>query len=412
MDEPIETIEKHAAQMNSVPAQSDQPRLRLRKILHVLAAVAVALSGVLILTATIHFERTDFIEYRSSGKLLLHHTNPYSPAEVLALEQAHGRAGKNPLIMLNPPWSLFLVASLGLGSLRTGLFLWTLAAVGSVLAFCRLQQTPSRDQALAFLFAPVLACICSGQSSPFLLLGFSLFLRLHQKRPFLAGASLLFMAIKPHLFLIFWSVLLADCLYRRRFRILAGAAAALAVATAFPMYFDRNILQHWLATIRGYGIERGTLPTASMLFRMLIDVRAFWLLFVPSSIAIVWALWYYARSKRTWDWRIHGMLLMIVTILVSPYGFFSDEIVLLPSIAFALALPQKRRYSGWILLVINSIALYIVLVDHAALSSRAYLWTPFAWLGWFLYATRQFGRRPQWSSLNIEKLAPAEEAEA
>ena len=63
----------------------------------------------------------------------------------------------------------------------------------------------------AFVFAPAVACVCSGQGSPFLLLGFSLFLRSIRSHPFLAGASLLLMAIKPHLFLIFWALLLADC---------------------------------------------------------------------------------------------------------------------------------------------------------------------------------------------------------
>lgn len=376
--------------MSSTPEMWRKQKESRKKIVRAFAATAVALAGLLIFTATSHPERSDYIEYWSSGKLLLQHADPYSPAGVQALEQSHGRALPTPLIMLNPPWSMFLVAPLGLCSIRVALFFWTLAAAGCVLVFSKLLDANSGDRAFALVFAPVLACIASGQSSPFLLLGFCLFLYWHRTHPFLAGCSLLLMALKPHLFLVFWVLLLTDCIYQKKFLILAGGASALAGATGFSMCFDAHIWQHYFAMLRGYKLQQGFLPTASMLFRMLIDVRAFWLLFVPSAAAIVWGLWYYVRRKEVWDWRVHGMLLMLVTVLASPYGFFSDEIVLLPSIAFALTYPRKRRYSVWILLGINTAALFIVMVRHQALSSRAYLWTPVTWLIWYLYATDAF----------------------
>jgi hypothetical protein len=376
-----------------------------KKIFRALAIAAFVLVGVLVLTALSHPGARDYIEYWSSGKLLVHHSDPYSAAGVLALEQAHGRPSPRPLIMLNPPWALSLVAPLGFGGVRVGLFLWMLAAIGCVLAYSLVLDLPKTDRAFAFVFAPMVACIFSGQSSPFLLLGFSLFLYLQKSRPFLAGASLLLMAIKPHLFLIFWVVLLVDCIYRRRFLILAGGLSALAAGTAFAMYFDPRIWPHYFTMLRGYRIQQGFVPTASMLFRILIDVRAFWLLFVPSMIGVLWGLWYYSRYRRLWDWRIHGMLLMLVTILVSPYSFFTDEIVLLPSIAFALARGQKRQYSAWILLAINTAALVIVMAFHPPLSSRAYLWTPLAWLAWFLYATKK--SEPHLDSSQTQLAAPA-----
>jgi hypothetical protein len=209
------------------------------------------------------------------------------------------------------------------------------------------------------------------------------------------------MAVKPHLFLIFWAILLVDCIYRRRFLIFAGGASALAAATAFAMCFDPHVWSHYFTMLRGYKIQQGFLPTASMLFRMLIDVRQFWLLFVPSAFAVLWALWYYRRHRQDWDWRIHGMLLMLVTVFVSPYGFFSDEIVLLPAIMFALTPPERPRLSGWILMAINTAALYLVLAHHAALSSRDFIWTPLAWLVWFLYTTRGFKRSEPVSSQSI-----------
>jgi hypothetical protein len=271
-----------------------------------------------------------------------------------------------------------------------------------IVASVHLLNPIPKNNPLALFFAPVLACLCSGQSSPFLLLGFALFLYLHRSHPYFAGSSLLLMAIKPHLFLIFWAVLLVESLYRREFRIIAGCSAALALASAFAMCFDVHIWGNYLAMMRWADLSNKALPTASMLLRMMINPKAFWLLFAPSALAILWAIWYYIRNRVVWNWRIHGMPLILVTILVSPYGFITDEVVVLPAIIFALSFPGRRRYSEWLLLIINGIALYAVVINHAALSSHAYLWTPVTWLAWFLYAT--------WNSRGVKSSLSAEPA--
>jgi hypothetical protein len=377
------------------PITAGRTSVPARKQLRAVAILVIVLTGILIFTLVT--SRTDCVSYWSAGQLLLHHADPYSPAGALAIEKAHGfYAGY--MVMLNPPWALFLAAPLGFGGLRLGLFLWTLAGVACIFASAFLLRVPSKDRAFAFVFAPAVAAVFMGQSSAFPLLGFAFFLRFYRSRPFLAGASLLLMAIKPHLFLVFWAVLLADCIYHHRFSIVAGFASALAFSTAFAMCFDPRVFPHYFAMLRTSTLQHDFFPTASMLFRMLIDVRAFWLLFVPSTLAIAWGLWYYARYRNAWDWRIHGLLLMLITILVSPYSWFTDEAVLLPCILYVLTLPEKRSHSAWILLTINTAALYLVFVHQAALTSRAYLWTSAVWLLWFLYATH--GSRHQLPSLS------------
>lgn len=368
--------------------QSD-PR---RKYLRVFGSLAIVLAGVIIFTLTT--SRTDFISYWSAGKLLMHRADPYSPAGAFALEKAEGFT-RGFMVMLNPPWSLFLAAPLGFGNIRIGLFLWTLATVGCIFFSVRLLNIPPKERAFAYVFAPAVAAVFMGQSSPFLLLGFALFLRLNRSHPFLAGASLLLMAIKPHLFFVFWVLVLADCIYRRSFLILAGGAFGLAVGSAFSMCFDPHIWPHYLAMLRNSELNTDSFPTISTLFRSFIDVRLFWLLFVPSALATLWGLWYYASRRHVWDWRVQGMLVMLVSILFSPYSWLTDEAVLLPSILFALTFPAKRKHSAWILLAINSAVLFIALVTQASLTSHRYMWTPIAWLAWFLYATRAFARQRQ-----------------
>lgn len=369
------------------PAAStnDPIALRRRSVIMAIFVVAVFLIAAFILTVTT--SRTDYIEYWASARLLVHHTDPYSPVDVLALEKSQGFRSHRPIIMLNPPWALFLIAPLGLVGLRTGLFLWTVATALCVVGSVWLLRAPSENRAFAYVFAPAIATVFMGQSSTFLLLGFTLFLTLHRNHPFFAGASLLLMAIKPHLFFVFWFVLLVDCISTSRYTIILGGIAALALSSLLSMSFDLRIWQHYITMFRGYKIQQGFLPTASMLFRILIDVHAFWLLFVPSAIATAWGIRYYTKNKNQWDWRRHGMLLMIVTVFASPYGYFTDEAVLLPSILYALSFRKQSKHAAWTLLAINTIAIALVLGRHALLASRAYMWTPITWLLWFLYAT-------------------------
>jgi len=369
------------------PDRSNSP---VKKILRRLAAAAIVVAGLLVISVASRPACEDYISYWSAGRMLVHHADPYSATQVLALEKTQGYPASRPLVMLNPPWALFLAVPLGFGNPVTGLLLWTIAAAGCILIFIRSLNVSPEDRVFAFLFAPAISAISSGQSSPFLLLGFSLFLRFYRSRPFLAGASLLFMAIKPHLFLVFWVLLLVDCIYRRRIFILLGGTCALAAGTAFAMYLDPHVWQHYFAMLRASALEHIFFPTISMQFRLLIDAGAGWLLFVPSAVGIAWGFWYYARNRQIWDWRIHGMLLMLVTILVSPYGWFPDQIVLLPCLALIFKSSTRRKYSLEILAAINGLALFVLLIARFSLTSYAYLWTPLAWLAWFLYSTEGF----------------------
>src|SRR5271170_6954335 len=169
----------------------------MMKALRILAAVTLTLVGVAVIASiSRRASSNDYIEYWSSGQLFVHGANPYASAAILALEKSHGFTPDSPLIMLNPPWALFIVAPLGFCNPLIGLVLWIIIAAGCVLASLALLGVPPRHRTIAFLFTPVLATFSMQQSSPFLLLGFSLFLYFYRSRPFLAGASLLLMAIK------------------------------------------------------------------------------------------------------------------------------------------------------------------------------------------------------------------------
>ena len=345
----------------------------------------ILLSTIVVISVASKPAEKDYISYWSAGQLLAHHQDPYSGSQVLAIEKTQGYQPSKPIIMRNPPWALFLTMPLALGSPRAGLIFWMAATIGCILVCFRLLQMPPQDRILAFCFAPVLGCLASGQSSPFLLLGFSLFLYFHRSKPLIAGAALLFMAIKPHLFLVFWVVLLVDCIYRRRFRLVAGLVLALIAATALAMRVDPLVWPQYLAMLRSAVLSNEFLQTPAYILRYLIAPRVEWVQLVPSLAATAWGIWFYARNRANWDWRTHGMPVMLVALVTSPYGWMTDEIVLLPAVMLTLSNPKKSKYSTALFMVISGTVM-AMLIAGLQLSSGAYLWTASAWFAWYLYS--------------------------
>lgn len=357
-------------------------RKQLTKILRAVIALAILAAGVAIVAAAnSRVTSNDYIEYWSSAKLFLQGANPYSGSSILTIEKSYGFLLDSPLIMLNPPWSLPLIAWLGFFSERAGLVLWIVTTAGFFAASVFILQIPSRYRLIALIFAPVTGTFLMMQSSQFLLLGWAIFLRYHRTRPFVAGAALALMTIKPHLFLLIWIILVLDSIRRKNVAYLAGLASSLAASSALVTLQTPTVWRDYWSLIRGSSLADVYLPTLPTLLRFSINVRWAWLALLPSAFAAVWAVGYYRRHRSGWSWLRHGSLIMLVAIITSPYGWFSDQVVLLPAINEAMS-SGSRRYSMEILTALNTAALVLM-----CLKSTACMWLPLSWLLWYIYAS-------------------------
>ena len=379
----------------------------MKKSLRVVAASLIVLAGVCLL-ATVYVvglsdknagER-DFISYWAAAQQLVHGQNPYDFQAVRALELA---AGRNPselvLMMRNPPIAFFLVLPLGFAGPKTALIAWLFTSIGVLclasFLMWRLNGKPdSLFNYFGFGFAPVLACLMAGQFGIFLLLGVVLFLTLYRDWPFLAGAALLLCALKPHFFVPFGVALLFWCLTTKNgYRILAGACAAIAASSAFAYALDPHAWSEYSQMVRTGGALNEVVPKLSAELRLLIDPQAVWVQFVPEAIACIWAAWYFWTRRASWNWMDHGLVLLLVGAVCTPYGFLPDESLLLPAILAGVFRSIGLRRSLWPLAMIAGAALVEVMMG-AEIVSRAYLWTTPAWLCWYLYATGKFMRQP------------------
>ena len=363
--------------------------------LRTIAAFCMLAVGVCILCFAMSSNtaaNTDFISYWAAAQQLVHHENPYDGAAISRLEDSAGAHYDPPLLMRNPPYAFFLVLPLGFLSAKTGAIVWSTLIIAALMASTRLLwmmhgRSEARSHLVAYCFPPTFVCMLTGQTGIFVLLGVVLFLYFHSTKPFLSGAALLLCALKPHLFVPFGVVLLAWIVVRKAYRVLAGAAAALLGSCALSFCFDPAAWSHYVHRADAENIQNQFIPTVSLLFRIAINVNAAWLQFLPALAGCFWALWYFGKHRNQWDWTDHGSLLLMISVLVAPYAWFTDQCVLFPAVLAGL---YRAANSSRLLLlfgIITGAAMLEVLFGVGVNSGFYYVWTAPAWLAWYLYVS-------------------------
>jgi len=363
-----------------------------------LAAVGIIASGLCLLTAIFSLGLTeqnaasrDFIGYWAAGQQIAHGANPYDVGHVLRMEKAVGLGNLQIKITPSPPIGLALVIPLGFLGAKSGLVFWSVAQLAclsiALWIVWLLEGKPStRIHLFGYLFAPALACLMAGQLGILCLLGVSVFLLWHERQPFFAGAALLPLTLKPHLFLAVGLVLLFWVVWRRSPSILAGLVAAMAVSFGVVLLFDPEIWAQYTAMMRSNLMQDRFAPTLSAYFRWDISPARVWLEYLPAATACVWALWYFWTRRDRWNWIDHGLLVLLVSVMCAPYAWLTDEAVLLPAVLVGVYRAIEARRSLLPIAIFAAVAL-IELYANVRSTSWYYTWTTPAWLGWYLYAT-------------------------
>jgi hypothetical protein len=389
--------------MNQVPeASMNMPMEHAPKVspLRVVAAFALLVLGAGILDFAMRSDQAanrDFICYWAAGQQLVHHRNPYDGEAILRLERAAGFAGDRPFFMRNPPWAFFLALPLGLVGVHTGALVWLLAIIVALICSVRLLwklhgRPPDRLHLVGYCFPPVLACLLAGQIGMFILLGIVLFLYFQDSRPYFAGAALLLCGLKPHLFLPFAIVLIAWIVVCKAYRILVGALVALIASAALSHFLDPAGWSHYAQMVKLADIQDELIPTISLVLRLVVQRNLVWLQLAPVFAGCVWGLWYFWKHRKGWNWTDHGSLLLIVSVLVAPYAWFTDQVILMPALLRAIYLARSRSVIA--MLILASIAVEIgVLRGVELMHSTLHIWTMLVWLVWYVYAVRGTGDR-------------------
>lgn len=378
------------------------------KVAKILVAVAIALGFLWFLSSRreqIHsaVKDRDSLAYWAAGNLLLHGKNPYSPAEVFALQQSQGYSEAKPLVLRTPPWSLWLILPLGVLNSYWAWVLWLLVLLASLLVSMRVcwqlcgdgPRPPTIFLLAGYLFAPVAGCLIAGQLGLVLLLGFVAFIALEKRHPYLAGAALLIPFAKPHVLALLWPMLAVWVIVRKKWTVAAGFFSVLLAACFTALIFDPEVFAHYQEMLRQSSIQKEFIPALSGVVRLVFFRRFFWTQFIPLALGFVWSGWYFSKRRQTWDWASDGPALLVVSVLVTPYAWMTDEAILLPAILQGVMwVYSERSRLNWLsqlaVLLFGSLDLLLLLILRAKIpfATGIYFWSSLLWACWYWYARR------------------------
>ncbi len=348
-------------------------------------------------------QTNDFVQYWSAGKLLLLGDNPYSPGRVLELERSLGRPGDIPLLPFSPPWALTFMAPLALFEPHFSRLLWLLAhlamVAGSIEWSWRFYGGGESGRRIKWLigaaFAPALTVLIIGQIGPLILFAVAAFLLLETRRQyFLAGILVMPAAVKPQLLFLFWIALLFWSLKQRRWSVLAGIAVAWLFCSLVAAALDPAVFSQYLSLWRSQGVLKQPYPVLGGVLRLVFGAERQWLQFVPSIAGFAWFLFYWRAHRDHWQWREQAPLLLLVSLVTTPYGWFFDQVVLLPVVMKCAIWLLRSGGAAAVQIAGAFVAVNVVALVFIALGLTTfwYLWIAPAWLVLYLIVQRASAR--------------------
>ncbi|MCI0703894.1 MAG: DUF2029 domain-containing protein [Planctomycetia bacterium] len=337
----------------------------------------------------------DFLEYWAAGRVNLRGGNPYHPDELLA-EQKHADPTREHAVMMwNPPPAIGLYMPLGALPARWATLLWVGLQLAAVFIACdllwrsysqcgrhtpcavslrplaeRADHTQSHSyrwlaSIVALSFAGTWWLVAYGQNTGLMLLGLAGFLHFTQKdKPLAAGACAALTALKPHLLAVFGVLLVADILTRRERSALASGitfiVAALCIAlVANPLAITQFIEAAQHPAEGATPLSEWWLPVPSFWLRMEIAPGQFWIQFIPCVLACVGFLAYRFWKENDWHWPRALPLVVVVSVLTTPYGgWVFDLPVLLVAVIWAAA--RLASAKQWALLTLFVVAQFAI----------------------------------------------------
>ena len=354
--------------------------------------------AIVLAAANIRWPLEDFVEYWAAGRLSAAGANPYDPAAVLEAQRHIGWTEPAPVMMYNPPWTLALAMPMGAVEFRLGRSIWLplqlfLAMWCASRLWILYGGAPARITRawfLALLWSPTLLALRFGQLSPVILLGLVGFLWcVVHRRDFAAGAFLTLTAVKPQLVALVWVPFILWVYADRKWKVLAGAATCLVGATlaamstnprVFAQYFDLMASAPPMLTFES--------PNIATILRVLSGTRRTWPQYVPTALGAVAVVWLWVRRRNAWDWRRYLPGLVIISCLLTSYGGWAFDLVVLlvPIVSLAAILSRASRTSlavagGVTFLAVSALAFGM----HAARVPQAgFVWmTPVVAVTWW-----------------------------
>lgn len=319
----------------------------------------------------------DGIQYWNSLQLLLKNENPYDPQAVLNLEGTLGGYKNQPTMSRNPPWVAVLLSPIFWGSFSQAMWAWRIAQILAILAMWRLLVSPeaSREQKVVsgialVAFYPLLDSFHSGQLGILLALAIAIIVKQRQLSFSILNIVALAISLsKPHLLLPLFGYLL---FYRPTLLVIATSLCVGASLATFGL----EPLRFWIESIRAplhpelitRVVEFRSDSLCSWTRGVLFDAGLGTSLWLIPVFALTSLLSGYVVKRRSKGFESDAPTLVLVGLLLTPYGWMSDYTILAPLIIRPdanLQLISQRLKSIFFCLVSAGSPVFFGSVAHA-----------------------------------------------
>jgi hypothetical protein len=219
--------------------------------------------------------------------------------------------------------------------------------------------------------------------TPVVLLGLAGFLYFEKKQKLgRAGGFLYLVALKPHLVFLVWLALFVWSMQKSKVRTLVTFGLVTLTASLIAIALDHAIFSQYVGLLTSGGVLAELSPTlAGALHLWLPQYR--WAQALPAVLALIWFLLRSRGARDGWQWREEMPILLLVSLLTTSYGWFFDQLVLLPCVFQASQwLTTSRRLisirMASVYLGVNALVLLLILGHR---TTFWYVWTVPAWCG-------------------------------
>lgn len=353
--------------MASLPAQPshDPPapglRARLPRALALLAMAAILIGAhYRFLTHPQVYAGRDFMSIWGTGRAVLEGADPYDAGDWIALRVAQGSRWFPDDISPFPLWTGLILLPLSALPIDLAAAVW-LTLMEVLLILCiyavvvRLEGRAITRQMLpvlmigAFLSRWTVINIHNGQITILLLGALTGYLLLERERPFAAGLLLSLAVLKPNSLLMALPVIGVWLVARRRWRVIAGGAAGLALMLAASWLVQPGWIGEWIAVGDKAALIPFRTPTVWGLSGLLMPEAPAALGLAVTLLATAGVGWVVLKRRELTAGEV-AALAVAYGLFVAPYAWAYEQALLFLPIAMiaARARSQWARIGVWL----------------------------------------------------------------
>jgi hypothetical protein len=328
------------------------------------------------------------------------------------MERTTGWTLPSAVIPWNPPWALFIMIPFSFLPFVYAKWAWIAVNGFLILALAdywwRLYGGNLEHRMASWLaalwFFPCIVALYFGQMSLMVLAGVTgLEWSLRNRKMGWLGFFILLAALKPHLLLPMWLILILWIARQKQWKMFAWAASGIGLACIVVACFRPEIYSNYI--LRAISIQGPVIwatPTIGTALRVAFPGIPNWIVFLPCFCGLLLSLIFWRGWRGIPAWEHHLDLILLLSLATASYAWIFDWAILLPIVIRILVWFESSPQRQWTAISGLVCVMGIFVWEQArGLFPLGAVWFPWGLMLVYVWARRQqdrieaFGMRSQ-----------------